>query len=242
GGTPWRIIRDARQLTVCFVGISFYKTLDGSKLMTSIAQVFNELGDGIILRGAKANFSKADSQPHLPKKDACDLLDKALKTYRSEHKTLPARVTLHKTSTYNEEELEGFREALRKNNIASADFISLRDSFTRLYRIGEYAPLRGTLLSLSETSHILYTRGSVDFYATYPGAYIPRSLGFRCDSIEQTPKFIAQELLALTKMNWNNTQFDNDNPITIEAARKVGNILKYVGEQDVVKNRYSYYM
>lgn len=242
GGTPWRIVRDSRQHTACYVGISFYKTLDNSKLMTSIAQVFNELGDGIILRGGKANFSKDDRQPHLPKDDAFNLLDRALKTYRSEHQTLPARVVLHKTSAYSEEEFAGFREALHKNQVSSADFISLRDSYTRLYRLGQYPPLRGTLLYLSEKPHLLYTRGAVDFYATYPGQYVPRPLEFHCEAAERTPRFIAQELLALTKMNWNNTQFDNDNPITIEAARKVGSILKYVGENDPLKNRYSYYM
>ncbi len=39
---------------------------------------------------------------------------------------------------------------------------------------------------------------------------------------------MVREILSLTKMNWNNTQFDNSWPITIKAARQVGNILKYV--------------
>ena len=30
-------------------------------------------------------------------------------------------------------------------------------------------------------------------------------------------------------MNWNNTQFDGYWPITVRAAREVGNILKYLG-------------
>ena len=40
---------------------------------------------------------------------------------------------------------------------------------------------------------------------------------------------IYSDTLALTKMNWNNTQFDGHAPITIRAARQVGNILNYVG-------------
>ena len=42
-----------------------------------------------------------------------------------------------------------------------------------------YPPLRGTLVSLSEQEHILYTHGSVPFYKTYPGLYVPRPLGLR---------------------------------------------------------------
>ncbi len=33
-GTPWRLIRDARDLATCYIGISFYRTLDPSKILT----------------------------------------------------------------------------------------------------------------------------------------------------------------------------------------------------------------
>ncbi len=241
GGTPWRIARDPGELTSCFIGVSFYKTLDRSRLLTSTAQVFNERGDGIVLRGGTAERSKEDRQMHMSGEDSCKLLNNALKTYRSEHRTLPARVVVHKTSAHNDEELNGFREALRANNVDSADFLSVGKSFTRLFREGEYPPLRGTFLTLDRRSHLLYTRGSVDFFSTYPGMYVPSPLRLLCDGVEQTPAFLAGEILALTKMNWNNTQFDNHNPITLRAARGVGNILKYT-ENDRVQSRYSFYM
>lgn len=50
-GVPWRLIRDSRDITSCFIGISFYKTLDQKHLLTSVAQIFNERGEGIIVRG-----------------------------------------------------------------------------------------------------------------------------------------------------------------------------------------------
>ena len=37
-GIPWRLLRDAAELTTCFVGISFYRSLDRSRLLTSVAQ------------------------------------------------------------------------------------------------------------------------------------------------------------------------------------------------------------
>src|SRR5207248_566863 len=98
GGTPWRLVRDPAQLTVCYVGVSFYKTLDESRLLTSTAQIFNERGDGIILRGGNARVSKDDKQIHLQQQGAHELLDKALKAYRSEHHNLPARLVLYKPS------------------------------------------------------------------------------------------------------------------------------------------------
>ncbi len=169
GGIPWRIARNSADLTSCYVGVSFYNTLDREKLLTSTAQVFNERGDGVVLRGGTAERSKDDRQIHMSGDDARKLLDGALKTYRSEHRTLPARVVVHKTSPHNHAELDGFREALDANGVDSADFLSVGRSYTRLFRDGGYPPLRGTFLSLDRRTHALYTRGSVDFFATYPG-------------------------------------------------------------------------
>ena len=44
GGTPWRLVRDSSQLDTCYVGLSFYKTLDESKLLTSTAQASMSVG------------------------------------------------------------------------------------------------------------------------------------------------------------------------------------------------------
>ena len=72
--------------------------------------------------------------------------------------------------------------------------------------------------------------------------YVPRPLLFRCEYTEQTSKFLAEEMLALTKMNWNNTQFDGGDPITIRAARQVRAILKYIPEDGDLASTYRFYM
>ena len=61
--------------------------MDGKSLSTSVAQVFNERGQGIILTGGPAEYTKEDSQPHLPADDAYSLLKRALEAYRTEHET-----------------------------------------------------------------------------------------------------------------------------------------------------------
>lgn len=43
-------------------------------LDTSVAQVFNERGDGVIVRGGPARISSEDRQPHLTAEDASELL------------------------------------------------------------------------------------------------------------------------------------------------------------------------
>lgn len=241
-GIPWRLMRSPSDLTTCFIGVSFYESLDRSILLTSVAQVFNERGEGIVVRGGQAKLSKEDHQVHLAREDAGELLRHALDLYKIEHKNFPARVVIHKTSSFSEDETEGFLSVTKAQRIEMVDMLSLNHSDTKLFRVGAYPPLRGMFLSLDEDKHILYTRGSVDFFMTYPGMYVPSPLSFYCDCIEQTPRFLAQEILALTKMNWNNTQFDGGDPITIRAARQVGSILKYVPPDGIVASGYRFYM
>ncbi len=82
----------------------------------------------------------------------------------------------------------------------------------------------------------------MEFFSTYPGMYVPQPLALRHDAGDSGAKDLACEALALTKMNWNNTQFDGHAPITIRAARQLGNILKYVRPDDPVEPRYANYM
>jgi hypothetical protein len=102
--------------------------------------------------------------------------------------------------------------------------------------------MRGSVLSLNAREHLVYTRGSVDFFQTYPGQYVPRPLHFNCDETMSTPRALSREILALTKMNWNKTQFDQSEPITVHAARRVGRILKYIEADGQIESRYGYYM
>ena len=232
GGIPWRLLRNPAELTSCYAGVSFYRTLDGDHVLTSVAQVFNERGEGIIVRGAQAQVTKTNRQPHLSEGDAYALLARAIATYRHEHKHTPARIVIHKTSMHTPGEVNGFQNAAKSERIDVVDLVAVARSYTRLYRQGVYPPLRGTLLHLSGDRAILYLRGSVEFFQAYPGMYVPRPLELKLEHTESTTRQLANEILALSKLNWNNTQFDGGEPITVRAARQVGDILKCIPKSD----------
>lgn len=242
GGLPWRLARDSTQYRASYVGISFYRSIEGDRVNTSTAQMFDERGEGLILRGGRAVESSEDRRPHLTEEDAHSLLSNSLAVFRKQHGHFPARVVIHKTSKFDAHEIAGLQAALNERDIDYADFVSIAKSMTRLYRHGAYPPLRGSLIRFDKDQALLYTRGSVDFFRTYPGLYIPRALTLRCQALGQPLQHIAEEVLALSKMNWNNTQFDNGMPVTIAAAKQVGAVLKYVGEEKEIAPRYSFYM
>jgi hypothetical protein len=243
GGVPWRLPRDPSALTSCYVGVTFYKTGDDATLQTSVAQVFNQRGDGVIVRGGPATISRQDRQPHLSESDAHELLSVSLKRYKAEHQNLPARVVMHKTSSYTPQEISGFRLAADQADLSVLEMLWLPGGDpTRLLRLGEHPPLRGTMLSLTSDRHILYTRGSVPSYGTYPGMYIPSPLPFRTVETESSPEALATEVLALTKMNWNQTQLDGRKPITLRTAEQVGEILRHTPQDVRPQARYAFYM
>lgn len=242
GGIPWRLVRDAAELTTCFVGISFYRSLDKSRLLTSVAQVFNERGEGVIVKGAQAQLDKDDKTPHLSVSDAHALLKRAIEVYRREHRTSPARIVVHKTSRVTPEEAEGFDAAADEHAIDTVELLTVRRSFSRLFREGTYPPLRGTFIELQRTSGLLYLKGSVDFFKTYPGMYVPRPLEFSVHRAETPVAQLAREMLSLSKLNWNNTQFDGGEPITVRAARRVGDILKCVSDNGNVQPTFRFFM
>ena len=243
GGVPWRLPRDSADLTTCYVGVAFYRNSDDTTLDTSVAQVFNERGDGVIVRGGPARVSRDDRQPHLTEHDAHALLVHALATYRREHRTLPARLVLHKTSSFTGAEIAGFQAAADEQGLDTLELSWITSSEgARLFRPGAAPPLRGTLLTLSGQEIVLYTKGSVEFYSTYPGMYVPQPIGIRPARPIRSARDTGCETLALTKMNWNQTRLDGRNPVTIRTANQVKAILRFCAPDQAIATRYANYM
>jgi hypothetical protein len=241
GGVPWRLARQSAVLTTCYVGVSFFRSVAGDRLMTSVAQVFDERGEGLIMQGGSASYDKDDRTPHLSKEDAQELLANGLATYRREHKTMPARVVMHKTSYFNADEKKGFKLAAEIEKLEVLDLVSVRRSGARVLRAGDSPMVRGTAMLFDGKSGIVYLKGTVPYFKVYPGAYIPRALEFVCEDGESGASEIARELVGLSKLNFNNTQFDSGDPITVRAARRVGDILKRVPAGKKINSRFRYF-
>jgi len=241
GGVPWRLARQPSTLTTCYVGVSFFKSLAGDKLMTSVAQVFDERGEGLVVQGGSASYDKDDRSPHLSAEDALELLAGGLATYRREHKTMPARLVMHKTSYFNVQEKEGFTRAAEDEKLEVLDLVTVRRSGARVLRAGDSPMVRGTAMLFDEKSGIVYLKGTVPYFQVYPGAYIPRALEFIREDGETGASELARELIELSKLNFNNTQFDTGDPITVRAARRVGDILKHVPSGKKVNSRFRYF-
>ncbi|WP_199320153.1 hypothetical protein [Leptolyngbya sp. FACHB-261] len=156
---PWKLSTNINRPSVCFVGISFYRSRDRRILNTSLAQIFDELGNNVILRGNPVDLGKKDRRPHLSAEQAFELLKRALIEYEIALDTSPARLVLHKSSKYSDEELDGFEAATREMRVRKIDFVTILDSDFLLLRGNDYPAYRGMHVEFDDNNHLLYTRG-----------------------------------------------------------------------------------
>ena len=72
--------------------------------------------------------------------------------------------------------------------------------------------------------------------------YVPNPVRILAVEHDSSLEDLCEEILGLTKMNWNNTQMDGRLPITLECAKKIGDIMKYINDNEKPQVSYSFYM
>jgi len=240
---PWRVgyLKDG----TCYVGIAFYQdqTTREKNMCASMAQVFSDTGQGMVVRGNSFKWdTKKLGQPHLTEDGAFKILDDAINVYKEHHNNQdPNRIVLHKTSIFWEGERKGFLQACK--DIPKFDLVSVsdgRDVF--FYRNGEKAVLRGTCVQLGSESFLVYTKGYVPYQRSYLGPRVPRPLEISEHHGDTSLDEIAKEMIALSRLDWNTTDYCCYWPITLKFARKVGDILGQIPRGKEIKQQYRFYM
>jgi hypothetical protein len=240
---PWRVGNLSKD--TCYVGVSFYydQTTSERSMFASLAQVFTDTGEGLVVRGDSFKWDvEIQGSPHLSKESANDLLLKAIGVYKKHHNDQPPnRIVVHKSSMYTDEERNGFKSAC--GDVPNYDFLSLGDGGDILFfRYGEKPVVRGTLVQLARASALIYTNGYVPYLRQYKGPRVPRPLEITQHFGDSTTDELARELIALTRLNWNTADYSCSMPITLEFARRVGGILGKVPKGAKVQEQYRYYM
>lgn len=224
GGIPWRM--QTRIDGSCFVGISFHhmRTTQRHFVYSSLAQAFSSEGDGFAIRGDAIPWDDDRVRPQLSEEQAHYLISNVLAAYRERAGRDPLRLVLHKTSNFTTDERAGVAAALR--SVPVTELLTLRPGEFRMLRDGVYPPHRGTYCTI-EPAAFLFTSGYMPEYRTYPGPHVPAPLELIGDPGADT-EAAAQDILGLTKMNWNSANAFMHFPITLNFAQKVGAVMAEV--------------
>lgn len=240
GGVPWRLPSNGPD--TCFVGVSFhhFRTTHRAIVRSSLAQAFSSDGEGFAIRGEGVPLETNQGRTvHLSENQAFELGRNILAEYELRTGALPLRLVLHKTSHFDDAECRGFSAALQEIPLVS--MVTLVPSEFRLLRYGTYPPKVGTVCTVNGRRSFLFTSGFMPELGTYPGPHVPQPFEVRCHGPER-PVDAAQDVLNLTRMNWNTADIRGKWPVSLSFARRVGGILDEFGEDAPTETSFRYFV
>jgi len=225
GGRPWRIgsVREG----VCYLGLAFKVDDRGLKEGTAVcgAQMFLDSGDGIVFRGALGPwYNRERGDFHLERGAARQLISLAVQSYQKKHGANPKELFIHGKVRFEDDEWAGFIEGVpRDTQLVGVRIREIED--LRLFRGGEFPILRGLAYIRDDRTAYLWMKGYTPRLLTYPGREIPKPLLIDVCRGNGSIEIVLNDIMALTKLNYNACIFSSGPPITLRFAEAVGEVL-----------------
>lgn len=225
GGRPWKLaeVRSG----VCYVGLVFKMSAiqTGAGNACCGAQMFLDSGDGLVFKGAMGPWYSTELKEfHLPEAEAKALIEVVIKSYKDAYGAPPKELFIHGRTRFNEAEWEGFKAgAPSETNLVGVRVTRSQDM--KLFRSRTTPVLRGTAYLVNRTRGLLWTMGYIPQLQTYPGREVPNPLSVEICRGEADIKVVMQDVMGLTKVNFNACIFADGLPVTLRFANAVGEIL-----------------
>lgn len=233
GGKPWQL--GAPRPGVCYVGIVFKKDFSSPEPGNACcgAQMFLDSGDGVVFRGAVGPWlTETNYDFHLPKEKATALMAMVVDAYRRGHGgAAPKELFIHGKTRFSAEEWDGFRESVPPGT--NVVCVKIRqDARIKLYRHGTMNIARGIGWIKSSQVAYLWTKGFVPRLQTYAGREVPNPLAIEISRGDADISQVIDDVLALTKLNYNACIYGDGVPVTLRFAESIGEILTAAPRKD----------
>lgn len=146
------------------------------------------------------------------------------RAYVAKKEQPPKELFIHGKVRFNEEEWKGFQEAVdSRTNLVGIRIRDERDF--KLYRRGDHPVLRGLAYIRDQRTAYLWTKGFTPRLQTYPGREVPKPLMIDICVGSVAIETVLQDILSLTKLNYNACVFADGEPVTLKFADAIGEIL-----------------
>lgn len=225
GGKPWHLanVRSG----VCYIGLVFKRdeTEEDARNICCGAQLFMSDGDGVVFKVAKGNFqSGSKDEYHLPAHSAKAMIELALRAFRDRMGADPTEIFVHGRTRFRREEYEGFKLGCSPSTKVTCVRIQPTTAI-KLFTRREMPVLRGTAYIEDDRNAFLWTKGFIPQIGTYPGREVPNPLSVSVVHGDAPIRIVLQDVLALTKVNYNSCVYADGLPVTMRFANAVGEIL-----------------
>jgi hypothetical protein len=237
--TPW--VLDGMDPDLAFLGLGF--SLDptagrGKRVLMGCSHVYNAEGLGLSYKLGKLESSVMRcGNPFLSRGDARRMAENALQLFFESCGRMPGRIVVHKNSPIADDERRGLLEGL--GDVPSVDMLeiteepALRYVASQIYR-GEFKgdgfPVRrGTAVVLDGRRALAWVDGTVDAVDDrrryFQGkSRIPAPLVLTRHYGNSTLPVLAEQLLGLSKMDWNSLDLYSKIPTTLRSSNRIARI------------------
>jgi hypothetical protein len=147
-----------------------------------------------------------------------------VKAYTNMHGAPPSELFIHGQTYFGDEEWAGFMESVPETTKLTGIRIR-RQAEVKLFRYGRHTVLRGTAIVTSDRSAYLWTVGFIPRLNTYPGREVPNPITVEIVRGTGDIDTVLEDLMSLTKLNFNSAGFADGLPVTLRFADLVGEIL-----------------
>ena len=254
GGAPWRLASLAGlPPNSAYIGLAYALRGDPkeARFVTCCSQVFDADGGGMQFVAYDAHDPLEDAEdarrnPYLSRADMRAVLARSLALYRRRNGgSTPERVVVHKTTAFSDDELAGVSDALaavkERECVEVTTDVAWRGVWLQAPRRegvksepDRYPVHRGTMVPLSGTAALVWVAGNAPSAAQRGGSYyqggksIPSPLRITRHMGRGPLELIATEVLALTKLDWNNDALYNPVPVTIGYSKRLARTIANV--------------
>lgn len=229
-----------------YIGLSYVQSIkNDEKISIGCSQLFDSEGNGmeLYLRPLK-DPQIIQRNPYMRSGDACRLMNNLKRIYDESvplHKL--NRIVIHKTTHFTKEEMEGITKGLA--GVDNIELLQIQEfSAWRAIRFQNdtatpFPIQRGTVIPLGKDTFLIWTHGSVqhdelagkklNYYKNSRG--IPAPLLVKRFMGKSSAEELVDEILMLTKMNWNSGDgLYKILPVTLDFAKTLSRVAK----QDLV--------
>lgn len=238
--TPW--VLDGLDRDTAFVGLgtSVDSTRErGKHVVMGCSHIYSSRGEGLQYRLSQIeNPVFHGRNPFLSREDARRIGEQVREQFFESRSKLPTRVVIHKRTRFTPEEQFGLREGL--SGISQIEMLevvideSLRYIASHVDSSGNmkednYPVRRGSVVRLDDFSALLWVHGVTSAanrgQRYYQGKRrIPAPLVIRRHAGSSDLRQLAEEILGLSKMNWNTFDFYTKLPATVQSSNEIARI------------------
>jgi argonaute-like protein implicated in RNA metabolism and viral defense len=208
------------------------------------SHIYSSRGEGLQYRLSQVEnpvfFGK---NPYLSRDDARRVGEQIRELFFESRSALPKRVVIHKRTRFTRDEQQGLREGL--SGVSQIEMLEIVIDDTLRYVASavdahgglhedNYPVRRGSVVRLDDFTALVWVHGVTSAISNSRRYYqgkrrIPAPLSIRRHAGQSDIKDLAEEILGLSKMNWNTFDLYTKLPATVQSSNEIARIGSLLG-------------